>query len=460
MLTQIYIIIITSATVIDIFLFYSLGKNFADLELIFLYHEYISLFMFFLILLRNYYREKKEILNIKNLYLFSFYIYCLAIIYLDLVGIYPFEKAVLFKAITFDKYEKIKILLIISLSLFGLALGLEIKGFKKKRTNEIKISIKFLKILSISSFFFINLENFNKIKLVMSKGYLALYSDYYKGILGIFNFYIKDLFWASICIMILKNKKLKWPYILAILTILMSALTGKRSDALPYILMLLLVSKVSNNIKISLKKILFLIILLSSLSQIISNFRSGLIISFNPLSVVNEFLLEQSKQYQILGYALKYEFQLTGWGYVFEPFFLYLKNNFFRLIGYVRPLNNTVEILSYTKILGSDLGYLINPKRFLNGEGIGGFAIADLYMDFGLLGVLLGYFIIGYFLKKADIVIKQKSYFSIFIILLIPNIFLHPRLSFLINLFEIEKKIVVLFFIFYGNKIIKKIQNK
>lgn len=75
------------------------------------------------------------------------------------------------------------------------------------------------------------------------------------------------------------------------------------------------------------------------------------------------------------------------------------------------PPRHSVEFALESHSFSAIVSYLTMPSRFLNGEGTGSSYIAELYADFGYLGVALGSLVYGCFFKKITF-LSNKNWLS------------------------------------------------
>lgn len=146
--------------------------------------------------------------------------------------------------------------------------------------------------------------------------------------------------------------------------------------------------------------------------------------NMNPINQLKQFFIDQGTSVNVISYAQKYKDKLpdTNSNYTFGIVKNILKNNKEFL-----NKSNTVENALYGNNLGSTLSYLHLGDYFFKGNGLGTQYIAELYVDFSYVGVVIYNLILGYFL--IAIIDVNKLNFVIFAIRLnlIKSILYLPR---------------------------------
>ena len=106
--------------------------------------------------------------------------------------------------------------------------------------------------------------------------------------------------------------------------------------------------------------------------------------------------------------------------------------------------------LSYTDNLSPHITYLMDKNKYLNGGGLGNFAIAEVYLYGGIIFVALIYFLFGYFLASLETKAEKNIFVLVFVGIFSNLILTQPRGSFfpLINII-----IFIVFMLFFIKKI-------
>ena len=124
---------------------------------------------------------------------------------------------------------------------------------------------------------------------------------------------------------------------------------------------------------------------------------------FNPLF---GFFARQGISVNVIKYAERYKDSMNpGAMYSLYNSAKFLQTNTLNQyafgfdFGYLSS-GQTVENALNTNSLANFISYQISEQNYLNGVGIGSCFIAELYVDFGYAGVLLGSFLYGYLLQS------------------------------------------------------------
>lgn len=134
------------------------------------------------------------------------------------------------------------------------------------------------------------------------------------------------------------------------------------------------------------------------------------------------------------------------------PFFLdQLISGPLSLFNGTASLGQSYDILSNRSSLGHNLVYYISPSYYLGGNSTGTAWVTECY-EFGLVGVILGSYVLSLFIKFLNTRMMYNKYTLIFIYPLFNVLLLSPRGNLFISISEIFKVLVI----FYCLKFTKK----
>lgn len=128
-----------------------------------------------------------------------------------------------------------------------------------------------------------------------------------------------------------------------------------------------------------------------------------------------------------------------------------------KLLGIPVYHGNTVEHALYGGSYAHALGYILLKNSYLGGRGVGTSYIAELYQDFGYIGVILGNLLYSYILVRVTNVFKTRKIFVLTLqFYMITQILWAPRGSFsgFLTVLFYPSTIISLLFIFGGAKIL------
>ncbi|GAB1482746.1 hypothetical protein MASR2M78_15620 [Treponema sp.] len=209
--------------------------------------------------------------------------------------------------------------------------------------------------------------------------------------------------------------KLKSIYIFIFIYFLITILSGGRSDAYTFIIMLFYFYNTYYKNKFNPLVIFILIFFLILLSQIIESFRQN-IFSFTFINVFNNFLWQQGSSLNLIQYSIEYKNRL-------------IDGSFNLFASYIEPftshiINNNYTLLT-SKRLANKLSFLVNPDMAIRGYGLGLSFIAEIFLSLNYLGLVL----FSFLLSKLLIIF---NYFSDkYRLVLIINLFILPLIFFL-----------------------------
>lgn len=133
------------------------------------------------------------------------------------------------------------------------------------------------------------------------------------------------------------------------------------------------------------------------------------------------FFTTQGGSIQIIGYEKQLHNVLpkTNVSYSFGPIIAWYKHGFIGNIismftgqDFVKYSGNTIGEAMYGNNLGATITYLVMPHNYLSGIGLGTQYIAELYSDFGYLGVVLFNLFLGWFITKSRFVYFKKWFWN------------------------------------------------
>ena len=153
-------------------------------------------------------------------------------------------------------------------------------------------------------------------------------------------------------------------------------------------------------------------------SQILVSVRSKKVFSLDLINGVYNFLFSQGVSYLVLGYTVAMKGQIVG-----QTSYPYILQGIF---GF-KP--QSMETLATTNSLADKLTYLLDPKAYLLGEGIGSNYIAELY-DLGIIWLIIISIILGITIIKYEKYVVKYRFLLMTSYYFIPNLFYIPRGSF------------------------------
>lgn len=257
-------------------------------------------------------------------------------------------------------------------------------------------------------------------------------------------------FFVYIATMPSKRKSLL-PVFLFLLEGYLFALTGRRSDFVLNILIILIYFcirslpketeklKVKSEIEVKwLGKFewclgLISIPLLIVFMTVVGNWRAGINESLDFIDSILEFFYSQGVSANVIGYTIKYEDKIPDKIYTFGPFLEFIHNKI------IRPLRGMPQLVGQTPdralngfLFSHAISFLIMPNLYLAGRGYGSSFVAELFHDFSYIGVFIGSIVYGAIIYIFHYIICNSNYIIIiFTMLMTKSILFAPRAGFL-----------------------------
>lgn len=311
--------------------------------------------------------------------------------------------------------------------------------------QEYRISSAQISVITIAyyvtlPFYFLSI--LEKALYVSSTSYLALYISFTSKIpyilikIGELNLI---LFALLFCVQY-EKRKLKIPAIMFVIISILSLGIGQRNIFVLNIIMLACCLYYAN--KRSLihtgehlysKRLVVISCLVTpiviSLLYIWGNYRQGSMGTYNGLfDGIKQFFISQGGQIEFFANTIQYKEDIWPQRvpYTFSAIYNYFRN----LFGLTDFGIYTRENAYYGNSLGATQFYITSPGSLESGRGAGCCYLSELYYDAGMIGVVVGSFVLGYVLRKLKLDVRKKPWVNAFIILMIRWIVYIPRSSY------------------------------
>lgn len=181
--------------------------------------------------------------------------------------------------------------------------------------------------------------------------------------------------------------------------------------------------------------------------------------SSNFKDSILEFFYSQGISVNLIGYTKVYESEIPkGKLFSFGPLMEFVDNKIIRPFqGLPEYFGQTAERAMNGHLFAHTLTYIIMPSAYLLGYGYGSSYVAELYNDFGLIGVFFGSIVYGAIIYIIFHMLRNSHYVMIiFALMMARSILFAPRgaaLSFIVSSFSMPKIAAVLF-ILIGAKLL------
>jgi len=405
--------------------------------LISLYFDEIQIYkialiiIYFTVFLMVYYKEK-NILHPNVLFLICFFFFLGSRILLDIFTDKNFAQTDFFTEYIFSKDIQKQILLSLIVALLGFSTG-QLYQYHAQKQNaylkkyDDKNLIKFTFFVLITGFLAHVSANIIRIHQSFTKGYISLYLS--PPSIPMIITGLQDIFIPAIAFSFLLNipsKYIKSMNIMIAFTSIASILTGARGTSILFILVYLFFY----NYYLKNKKIPFRNILIPGLFM----FASAIVVGLTRLKtkyltvydVIFNFLWGSSESLMVHGYLIERIREINNKiYYLLMPAFSYL----LRIMGVYTPpkVGQTYENATYSYNLAQKLPYLVNPRFYLSGLGLGSSNIAEFYLAGGYFMIFSGYLFYSVFFSYLVNKAKNSKIASFFLFIFTPFYIYSPR---------------------------------
>ena len=264
-----------------------------------------------------------------------------------------------------------------------------------------------LYVSSLASFFSLG----NTILFVLRNGYLTSFTETagVPSIISRFSLFFTPAFAVFLATMP-SRRQLRLPMCVYGVYLLASLFTGRRNTIVTNLLMLALYAILRDNLlpkekRILTKRLVALVCVLGVggmyLLQMVAYIRSGSAAGGSLLNTLVSFIDSQGASFRVMVKTFDYGEYLdtaNGWRYLFFPLELFLNNNSIgQSVFHTTPILTlqTAEFAEHTYSYSHVITYLVDPAKFLRGEGFGTCYAAEAYVAFGIGGVIVVSAVIG-----------------------------------------------------------------
>lgn len=165
--------------------------------------------------------------------------------------------------------------------------------------------------------------------------------------------------------------------------------------------------------------------------------------SVNEVSLfgaIEKFFISTGGSDSTIANVIRYQdkFPQSGIVYLFSPIRDALFDNiitrkiFSFITGYSgEAVAQGLEYLTRHNTFSHWLSYIVNPDLYLSGYGMGSSYISELYFAFGIIGIIVFGFVLGFVIKKCGNVFSSANgiYVKAFVMFFVYNLFILPRAS-------------------------------
>lgn len=362
-----------------------------------------------------------DILNSYMIFLYTLGLFNFSRIVLDLVEYKKFGWATKFANYFFTESVVNEILYVFLLTLLFIHLGffMAVKYNKLDFDIEIKrneLHITFAKGLFTLFSFMLAIKLFIQFKAILTYGYNAYYTGILKNIEYPIYTYGSGTIMTIAFIIFIASRPNKKEFItyssIYLLVKLLDSLKGARAIFLTQLLFIIWYYVKAYKPKIRYFDLFKILGFSLVFSQILVSFREKKLFSLKLITSIENFFFSQGVSYLVLGYTIDLKEILVNKLYIIQGIF-----------GF-KPQGQ--EALNTTNSLPDVLTYLLDPKAYIKGEGIGSNFIAEAYF-LGYFGLIILCILLGYFIIIYEIKLGKNVALTMLSVYLIPNLFYIPR---------------------------------
>lgn len=271
--------------------------------------------------------------------------------------------------------------------------------------------VKFVFYMTCTAAIFVTIQ---KIKVVLTVGYLASYKEGMEFESGIWS-YFSSFCEIALCLFLAcapPKKECKKVILFYEIYLFLTLFTGLRNILIIgnlFVFSYVVIRHVREGNWIKKKHIFLLCVLLPfivAFLYIYDFLRSGRNFNYTAFSkLIIGFLDQQGGSVNNIKRVMFYsdnleDLQYTSLSGLKQNIF---RNSVMRIFFDIKIYNgNSIEHALYGDSISHRLSYLVYKENYLNGRGTGSSYIAELYHDFGIFGVCIGNMLYGFLLKKIS----------------------------------------------------------
>ena len=398
--------------------------------------SFVFLVILFVLIFYHSLREKNYVFSV---FLISFFFFLLGRDLITYLGVVQ-NSSLFTNAILVKTYS------LLGLSLLFIFIGSLLVNKKKKKilnykpnTNVRLISKYFFYITVI----FYIIELLEKFLFVGSYSYFEYYTIFNSSFPTIFlRISSMSLVFLFIFLSTLPTKKeLVFPLSIFSITLILNLLIGARGPIIIGILTLLIyflyrdTNEINKDLRFLKRRHYLYIILISpfilGFLSYYNSIRFNQTVNFDLYNEILRFFNTIGRSIDVISYSQVHLLKLNelSSSYTFGNIVNYFtRGTFFGIFTGLTPLvGNTYEMAMNGNSLAASLTYIVFPRQYLSGYGLGSSYIAELFVDFGYLGVIFYSLILG-MLVKAIFIIRINNWIAITLFLtLVNHLIMLPR---------------------------------
>lgn len=304
--------------------------------------------------------------------------------------------------------------------------------------------IKRVRYLSLRLFYFTYLffvlTILEKVYFVLTKGYLEYYLNFnrlFPDIVYKFATAFEIIFYIFLATLPSKQEAKK-TLILYLIIEFVSLLSGARNEFVLAFLFIVIYMYIRNVLTpedpwLSKKGKIIIAVSLPAiciLMFIVLLFRSNKEVGgIDFVGMIFDLLFQQGSSMQVLGLTFENVNSLDSRLFSFGPLIDKFNSNIImQLLGDAKELKgNSIDMAVYGHNYGDYITYTFQPTRYLMGGGMGSSYIAEVWLDWGYIGIAIWSYLYGVILAKVYSWIKRNIWLTAFAFFMMMQIIYSPR---------------------------------
>lgn len=291
------------------------------------------------------------------------------------------------------------------------------------------------------TYIFFALAIIEKVYFVLTHGYMEYYIGYTRLLPGIV-YKLATAFEIVFFIFLAtlpSKQEAKKPIVLYLLIEFISLLAGARNEFILAFLFIIIYLYIRNSLnpedpwlskKGKFAVAIFLPVICVLMFVVLLLRADNKVEQFDFIGMFFDLLFQQGSSMQVLGLTFEHaesldQSRLFSFGPLIDKF---NSNFFFQILGNgVSLKGNTVEMATQGHNYGDYITYTFQPRRYLNGGGMASSYIAEVWLDWGYVGLSIWSFVYGVILAKVYVLIRKNIWLTALAFFMMMQIIYSPR---------------------------------
>lgn len=349
-----------------------------------------------------------------------------------------------------------------------------LRNYGEKKNSQIVIIRKISFYIAIVTFLAKLITVLDMMRYLRTTSYYDYYTTYNSNVPAIIQlvasiYYISTFIYLGSMPSKKESKYIVFGYLLISVIILIS---GERGEPISNIAAFFIYVVARNlrkiyDFKINKKKVLLVFLMLPFVIyglQILHYERNNIAVEFTLADGIEEFFVSQGGSIKVLGYGYDYKDSIKSVNdstYTIGTLKSYISQNIVTrsVFRNEQIKQNTIKMAYSGYSLNQVLSYLRFPTTYVQGRGMGSSYIAELYHDFGYVGIVIGNILLMMLIVELESMYKKDWIRTSIYISIVRYILLIPRgacFTWFVSTFSIQNIGIIIFIIFVARLVISK----